>query len=72
MAALYDVWEHGYTDSQGNGRDGEVEESENTDEAGWKQGGEGEASEDKGGKLMFSYTILTTSASPRIRWLHDR
>lgn len=28
--------------------------------------------EDKGGRLMFSYAVLTTSAAPRLRWLHQR
>eukprot|EP00903_Cladosiphon_okamuranus_P012786 g11950.t2 len=28
--------------------------------------------EDRGGSLMFSYAVLTTSAAPRLAWLHER
>ncbi|CAM9438574.1 unnamed protein product [Pylaiella littoralis] len=29
-------------------------------------------SEDQGQRLMFSYAVLTTSAAPRLTWLHER
>lgn len=28
--------------------------------------------EDRGESLMFSYAVLTTSAAPRLAWLHER
>lgn len=31
-----------------------------------------EDKEDRGGKVMFSYAVLTTGAAPRLRWLHER
>lgn len=31
-----------------------------------------EEDEDEGGSVMFSYAVLTTSAAPRLTWLHER
>lgn len=28
--------------------------------------------EDRGERLLFSYAVLTTSAAPRLEWLHER
>lgn len=83
MATLYDKWQQGErrgdghsktVDGDGGGRDsasGETEEATRL-RSRLAQEIKKEEEEDKGDTVMFSYAVLTTSAAPRLRWLHER
>lgn len=84
MATLYDKWQQGErrgdghwktVDGDGGGRDsasGETEEATRLPSRLAQEIKKEEEEEDKGDTVMFSYAVLTTSAAPRLRWLHER
>lgn len=87
MATLYDKWQQGERRGDGHsktvdgdggggsgGRDsagGEVGEATRLPSR-LAQEFKEEEEEDKGDTVMFSYAVLTTSAAPRLQWLHER
>lgn len=78
MATLYDTWEQG-DGAAGGGVDGAERNAQEDAKGGAAAAAaavaevEKEAEvEDKAGRLLFSYAVLTTSSAPRLRWLHER
>lgn len=74
FATLYDTWDQGDNSWANVGVSAGMEGDGQTVKAvGNAAEVEAEAqTEDKDGHLMFSYAVLTTRASPRMQWLHER
>ena len=79
LAVLYDTWRQG-DDGRSSSSSSSVKVCEQEATASkqlehCKQKKEEEDDwdkEDDRGSLMFSYAVLTTSAAPRVTWLHER
>lgn len=81
FAVLYDTWQQGdgFSSSGSGDKPRVAAGSEPKPDNPSDEGGEQTAllereveEEDRGESLLFSYAVLTTSAAPRLAWLHER
>jgi putative SOS response-associated peptidase YedK len=69
MAGLWDVWYRGGPEEE----EGKEEHFEGEEQLKIEDGMSGDvAHQVKGKEVLYTYTILTTESSERLKWLHDR